>query len=71
MSWFNRKPRLREPSRPSAPHRTSPASEKILKEAKKLGPKKKLKKQWSISLTKFYPYKYIDKGNLYDNKNDM
>lgn len=45
MSWFNRKPRLKEPSRPSAPHRTSPVSEKILKEAKKLGPKKKLKKQ--------------------------
>ena len=35
MSWFKRKPRLKEPSKPSAPHRTSPVSEKMMEEAKK------------------------------------
>lgn len=39
MSWFNRRPRIKEPVRP-AHHRRGPATEKILEEAKKLGPTK-------------------------------
>lgn len=35
MSWFKRKPRLKEPSKPLPPHRTSPVSEKMMEEAKK------------------------------------
>jgi hypothetical protein len=42
MSWFKRKPRLKEPSKPSAPHRTSPATKKMMEEAKKTGPKDSL-----------------------------
>lgn len=40
MSWFNRRPRLKEPSKPVMPHRTSPIAEKLLEEAKKLAPQK-------------------------------
>ena len=39
MSWFKRSPRAKEPQR-TTPHKTSPASEKILEEAKKTGPSK-------------------------------
>jgi hypothetical protein len=39
MSWFNRSPRIKEPTK-HIPHRTSPASEKMLDEAKKTGPDK-------------------------------
>lgn len=42
MSWFKRSP-LKNPPKEKphlGPHRTSPISEKILKEAKKTGPKK-------------------------------
>ena len=35
MSWFNRKPRLREPER-LAPKNSSPRAEKLLKEQKEL-----------------------------------
>lgn len=38
MSWFKRKPRLKEPSKPAIPHRTSPVAEKMLDDAKKRGP---------------------------------
>jgi hypothetical protein len=44
MSWFNRKPRVKEPIKATTPHRTSPVSEKILEEAKKIGPKQKIPK---------------------------
>jgi hypothetical protein len=37
MSWYNRKPRIKEPPKLS-PHHTSPITEKMLDEAKKLGP---------------------------------
>jgi hypothetical protein len=40
MSWFKRKPRIKEPVKHLPHHRTSPASEKMLDEAKKLGPEK-------------------------------
>jgi hypothetical protein len=40
MSWFKRKPRTKETVKHTAPHRTSPISEKLLEEAKKLGPQK-------------------------------
>jgi hypothetical protein len=38
MSWFNRRPRVKEPPK-HTPHRTSPIAEKVLKEAKKSGSK--------------------------------
>lgn len=41
MSWFKRKPRLKEPVKHLPHHRTSPATEKMAEEAKKLGPAKK------------------------------
>lgn len=38
MSWYRRKPRLKTPDKPK-PHRTSPLSEQVLKNAKdKTGP---------------------------------
>ena len=37
MSWFNRRPRVKEPLK-SVPHRSSPIAEKLLKEAKKTRP---------------------------------
>lgn len=39
MSWYKRRPRIKEPPK-SAPHHTSPMAEKILEESKKRGPKK-------------------------------
>jgi len=45
MSWFNRSPRTKEPTKHIPPHRTSPASEKMLDEAKKTGPEKKIPKK--------------------------
>lgn len=40
MSWFKRKPKLKEaPKR--QPHHYSPISEKLMEEAKKVGPQKK------------------------------
>jgi hypothetical protein len=45
MSWFKRKPRIKEPAKHLPHHRTSPASEKMLDEAKKLGPEKKSSKK--------------------------
>ena len=45
MSWFNRSPRTKEPTKHTPPHRTSPASEKMLDEAKKTGPDKKSSKK--------------------------
>lgn len=41
MSWFKRKPRIKEPAKHLPHHRTSPASEKMLDKAKKTGPEKK------------------------------
>lgn len=38
MSWFKRKPRIKEPIKHTPPHRSSPASKKMLDEAKKTGP---------------------------------
>ena len=49
MSWFKRRPRLKEPSKPVTHHRSSPISEKLLEEAKKLGPKNKIPKNKSIN----------------------
>jgi hypothetical protein len=41
MSWFKRSPRKNGPYRPpTIPHNTSPASEKMMEEAKKTGPEK-------------------------------
>ena len=40
MSWFRRRPKIKEPSR-QAPHHTSPMTEKKLEESKELGPTKK------------------------------
>ena len=39
MSWFNRKPRIKEPVKLPR-HRRGPATEKILEESKKLGSSK-------------------------------
>jgi len=40
MSWFKRSPPKHPPYRtPSAPHRTSPTTEKMMDEAKKTRPK--------------------------------
>ena len=33
MSWYNRKPRIKEPPK-QVPHHKSPMSEKVMKEAK-------------------------------------
>ena len=43
MSWFRRKPRLKEPSK-LVPHRSSPIAESMLDEAKAKGPTQKEKK---------------------------
>ena len=48
MSWYNRKPRIKEPPQ-LIPHHTSPITERILDEAKKLGPKSKQIKSKSIN----------------------
>jgi hypothetical protein len=45
MSWFKRSPRTKEPIKHTPPHRSSPASEKMLDEAKKTGPDKKSSKK--------------------------
>jgi hypothetical protein len=45
MSWFKKAP-VKNPPKPKNtvhPHKTSPISEKALKEAKKTGPDKKVK----------------------------
>ena len=34
MSWYNRKPRIKEPPK-QIPHHTSPATERMMEEAKK------------------------------------
>jgi hypothetical protein len=39
MSWFNRRPRAKEPVKALTPYRTSPAIDRALEQAKKLGPK--------------------------------
>jgi hypothetical protein len=38
MSWFNRRPRTKEPQKHIPHHRRSPVAEKMLKEAKQSGP---------------------------------
>lgn len=38
MSWFKRKPRIKEPQRHIVHHRRSPITEQMLEEAKKSGP---------------------------------
>jgi hypothetical protein len=48
MSWYNRKPRIKEPPK-LAPHHTSPITDRMLDEAKKLGPKNKRVKSTSIN----------------------
>ena len=35
MSWFNRKPRLKEPKKTISPKHIRPATQKILKDTKK------------------------------------
>lgn len=46
MSWFNRKPRKNEPTKPHRlPHFSSPATERMMEEAKALGPNYKSKKR--------------------------
>ena len=45
MSWFKRRPRKNEPQKPhTPPHRSSPSAEKMMEEAKAIGPKIKNKK---------------------------
>jgi len=39
MSWFRRKPKIKEPQKHFPHHRRSPISEKMLEEAKQTGPK--------------------------------
>jgi hypothetical protein len=39
MSWYNRRPRIKEPPK-VAHHRRGPISDKILEESKKLSPSK-------------------------------
>ena len=48
MSWFNRRPRTKEPQK-LTPHHTSPITERILDEAKEKGPKNKQIKSKSIN----------------------
>lgn len=43
MSWFKRRPRIKEQPK-QAPHHTSPFTEKMMEESKKRAPKKKEKK---------------------------
>jgi hypothetical protein len=46
MSWFKHSPIKHPPQRPHPhPHRTSPAAERMLEQAKSLGPDKKKKDQ--------------------------
>jgi hypothetical protein len=40
MSWYNKRPVKNPPKPHTAPHRTSPVTEKSMKEAKKTGPQK-------------------------------
>ena len=40
MSWFRRRPRLKEPSK-LVPHRSSPIADSMMDEAKERGPAKK------------------------------
>lgn len=40
MSWYNRKPRLKEPPKHLPHHWTSPIAYKMMEEAKKTGPSK-------------------------------
>lgn len=48
MSWFKRSPPKHPPYRPHAyPHRSSPATEKMMDEAKKTGPKDSLQRKAS------------------------
>jgi hypothetical protein len=39
MSWFKRRPHIKEPEK-THPHRTSPATEQAQEKAKEAGPKK-------------------------------
>ena len=39
MSWFNRRPRTKEPAKALTPYRTSPAIDKAMEQSKELGPK--------------------------------
>jgi hypothetical protein len=50
MSWFKRKPPKHPPvsKHHSHPHRSSPASERMMEEAKETGPLKKNKKVKSL-----------------------
>ena len=50
MSWFKRSPPKHPPVQKhhSQPHRNSPASEKMMEEAKATGPDKKNKKSQSL-----------------------
>ena len=43
MSWFKRSPRAKEPVKHHPSRKSSPASERMLKEAKKAGPEDKQK----------------------------
>jgi hypothetical protein len=46
MSWFKHSPPKHPSHRPqSQPHRTSPATEKMMEEAKKSGPQDKLQRK--------------------------
>jgi len=40
MSWFKRIPPKYPPKNHTPPHRSSPTTDKIMKEAQKIGPKK-------------------------------
>lgn len=50
MSWFKRSPRRNEPYKPHVYHppQTTPATERMLDEAKQIGPDKKKKKIKSL-----------------------
>ena len=46
MSWFKRKPRKNEPHKiQPPPYHSSPMTEKMMEEAKKIGPTKEKKKK--------------------------
>ena len=51
MSWFNRRPKIKEPAKTLKPYRTSPASDRALEQAKELGPRshKSVKKSRPIN----------------------